>query len=142
MTNKYYLKLAEANAELSPDPSRKTGCVIVMPNDAQGRTVIVHGNNHFPQGVKPRLEKPEKYTYIEHAERNAIYAAAKTGTPLAGGTIFLTWYPCADCARAIVQSGIKRLVGHEPDWSEERYGFKEAQIILGEGGVETIFEEK
>src|SRR5579859_1849886 len=136
-TNKDYIKLADYYAQSSPDPSRKTGCVIQFYSKT-----LVHGFNTFPKGVTPRLERPEKYVYIEHAERNAIYAAAKLGIVLEGTTIYVNWFPCAECARAIVQSGIKKLVGYEPDWSEERYGFKDARTILEEGGVEIVFEER
>lgn len=135
-TNKEMLKRVEQWSQHSPDPSRKTACFIdVGVNDLQ------HGINTFPNGVTPRLGRPEKYVFIEHAERNAIYWAARRGIALEGGIIYLNWFPCAECARAIVQSGIKKLVGYEPDWSEERYGFKDARTILEEGGVEIVFEE-
>jgi dCMP deaminase len=86
--------------------------------------------------------RPLKYAYTEHAERTAIYKAAAAGIELSGGTMYLTWYPCADCARAIVLSEIKRLVCFEPDWSEERYGFNDARQILSEGGVLVEFMPK
>jgi len=136
-SNKDYIRLADIYAQASLDTSRKTGCVI-----QRGTTTLMHGVNTFPRGVKPRVDKPEKYVFTEHAERNAIYACARLGHSTEGATIFLTWFHCADCARAIVQSGIKKLVGYEPDWSEERYGFKDARTILEEGGVEIVFEER
>lgn len=137
-TNKEGIKLAEIVAQWSPDPSRKTGCVIIR----NAQDVGFGSCNQFPKGVTPRLERPAKYTFIEHAERNAIYLAAKNGYKTEGATIYVNWFPCAECARAIVQSGIKKLVGYEPDWSEERYGFKDARTILEEGGVEIVFEER
>lgn len=137
LRNKYFLGLAAEMAAKSPDPSRKTGCVILK---ADGDSV--GGWNNFPSGVFPRLERPAKYVFIEHAERAAIYFAAREGLALKDGTIYLTWFPCADCARAIVCSGIKKLVGYEPDWSEVRYGFHDARTILQEGGVEIVFEER
>ena len=51
-----------------------------------------------------------KYKWTEHAERNAIYNAARIGMSLKGCTIYVTHLPCADCTRAIVQVGIKRVV--------------------------------
>jgi dCMP deaminase len=136
-TNKDYIRMADIFAQASPDTSRKTGCVI-----QRGDRTLMHGVNTFPRGVKPRLSKPEKYAFTEHAERNAIYEAAQFGVALDGSTIYVNWFPCADCARAIVQSGIKKLVGYEPDWTETRYGFKDARTILEEGGVEIVFEER
>jgi dCMP deaminase len=137
------LEQAEMVAQLSPDPSRKTGCAIVMNQFHDGtERAVVTGVNEFPRGVTPRLERPAKYVFMEHAERNAIYNAARRGIVLYGATIYLTWFPCADCARAIVCAGIKKLVGYEPDWTEERYGFKDARTILEEGGVEIVFEER
>jgi dCMP deaminase len=142
-TNKDFLKLAEIYAEASPDPSRKTGCVLTnFEHDPNREWAYMHGVNVFPPGVTPRLERPAKYTFIEHAERIAIYTCARLGHMTEGSTIYLTWFPCADCARAIVCAGIKRLVGYEPDWTEERYGFKDARTILEEGGVEIVFEER
>lgn len=136
-TDKEFIEAAKKYAQHSPDPSRKTGCLIVREGG-----VGIAGCNEFPPGVKPRLERPEKYEFIEHAERNAIYNCARYGYALDGATIYLTWFPCAPCARALVCSGIKRLVGYEPDWTEERYGFKDALIILEEGGVTISFLER
>lgn len=134
-----YLIRAEVEALVSMDPSRKTGCFII------NRNVAVAGCNSFPQGVEvteERMQRPAKYTFTEHAERNAIYFAAKYGDKLQGGTAYLTWYPCADCARALVQVGIIRLVCYEPNWNETQYGFEAARVILEEGGICVDFAGK
>ena len=57
-----------------------------------------------------RYERSQKLLFTEHSERNAIYTAAKRGVPLQGCRIYLEWYPCADCMRAIIQSGIVEIV--------------------------------
>jgi dCMP deaminase len=139
-TDAQWFSLARQAALASPDTSRKTGCVLVY------RTMLgvdyVTACNTFPDGVaitKERLERPTKYTYTEHAERNAIYALARRGQSTLATTIFLPWYPCADCARALVQAGVGELVCTEPDWTEERYGFVDAQKILDEGGVKVRY---
>lgn len=127
-----YLIRAEVEAGQSQDPSRKTGCFIVGPRVSAG------GYNCFPTGVAvtpERMQRPAKYVFTEHAERNAIYYAAKYGDKLEGCTAYLNWYPCADCARALVQVGIARLVCYEPNWNETQYGFVDARAILEEGGV-------
>jgi len=58
--------------------------------------------------------RPAKYRWTEHAERNAIFSAARMGVSIVGATMYLPWFPCAECARAIVQSGIGALVAYQP----------------------------
>lgn len=107
------------------DPSTQNGCVLVNCFDK----VVAIGANHFPNcvadnyTVKERWERPLKYSYVEHAERNAIYSAAKNGIKTQGLTMYCYWAACTDCARAIIQSGISRLVTHKPimDISHERW---------------------
>jgi dCMP deaminase len=71
------------------------------------------GYNGFPRGADDdkaeRHERPLKYTWTEHAERNAIYNAARVGARLLGSSMYVTMAPCVDCARAIIQAGIKKL---------------------------------
>ena len=73
--------------------------------------IVSTGYNSFPRGiddnVAERQERPEKYFWFEHAERNAIYNAARIGVSTKGCTMFLTCdIPCADCARGIINAGI------------------------------------
>lgn len=88
------------------------------------------------------LERPLKYNFIEHAERNAVLKAAKLGVALEGMQMFVPWFACSDCARAIICSGVRRVVGHQrmmdatPDhWKES---IAHAVTMLKEAGVETI----
>ena len=60
--------------------------------------------------IPERQERPEKYWWIEHAERNAIYNAARIGTSLNNCTMYISFLPCMDCARAIVSVGIKTII--------------------------------
>ena len=104
----YFLGIAEQVKLKSKDQSTQIGAVIV----GEDNEVLSTGYNSFPRGmddtIKERQERPEKYFWFEHAERNAIYNAARVGTPLKGATIYLTsGLPCMDCARGIVNSGIK-----------------------------------
>jgi dCMP deaminase len=61
------------------------------------------GDNGFPRGADDDLEarhaRPAKHKWTEHAERNAIFAAARAGIPIDGCTMYLPWFPCMDCAR-------------------------------------------
>lgn len=108
--DKYFLDMAVFVAQKSKDISTKVGCVIVGPD----KEVRSTGFNGFPRRVnderKERLERPLKYLWTEHSERNAIYSAAKIGIPLDGCNIYVDFYPCADCARAIIQAGIKEVI--------------------------------
>ena len=62
---------------------------------------------------EPRHQRPEKYKWYEHGERNAIYAAAKYGINTDGAILYTNALPCADCARGIIQSGVKELYIHK-----------------------------
>jgi dCMP deaminase len=134
-------KAREIAAEHSHDRSTKVGCVIVDRNDE----IAVMGVNAFPHGVNrdvdARHERPEKYLWIEHAERNAIYGAAVAGISLAGCRAYLPWFPCMDCARALVQSGIVELVAVQPDLNDPRWGedFKRVGTLMSEAGVAVRF---
>ena len=107
-----YLKLAyETAMKYSTDPSTQNGAVLVSP---EGKILSVAAN-HFPKGVqesKERWERPLKYSFVEHAERNVIYKAARDGFKTEGATMYCPFFACADCGRAIIQAGIKKVVGH------------------------------
>lgn len=106
----------------SKDPHTKIGSVIVGPNHEIRST----GYNSFPRNINDtnpdRLNRPEKYLWIEHAERNAIYNAARMGTALEGCTLYCVTYPCVECARAIVQAGIAEVI-IRADWLDDKLEF-------------------
>jgi dCMP deaminase len=123
-----FIRQAMLIAQKSKDPSTKVGCVIV----GQDNVVLSMGFNGFPRGVieqvdiqvenypayikelhPTRWQRPEKYSWIEHSERNAIFNAARHGIRLDGARAYLNWepQPCADCTRALIQSGIKEIIG-------------------------------
>ena len=138
--NQRYFKLARHVAEWSKDPSTRVGCVIVSASN-EIRSV---GYNGFPRKVEDapeRLSRPEKYSWIEHAERNAIYAAARAGVPLDGCKMYTDWFPCVECARAIVQVGIRELFCREPDWTNAQWGesFRVSRSMLEEAGTAVHF---
>lgn len=140
-----FMALASTVGMWSKDRSSKVGCVIVSPS----RDIIATGYNGFPRGidddVEERHERPEKYFWAEHSERNAIYAAAKMGHALDGATVYVTvaqgnpLFPCADCARAMIQAGIKRIVCQRPDYENPKWGpdFVRAYKMLTEAGVQV-----
>ena len=139
--NKRWMDMAILIASWSKDRSRYAGAVIV-----DDRNVLVSiGWNGFPRGidddVDARHERPAKYKWTEHAERNAIYNAAANGHHTRDCIMYLQWYPCADCARAIIQSGIIKLVCKEPDWNDTIWAadFEVVKEMLDEAGIITVF---
>jgi dCMP deaminase len=136
-----FVALAKFMGGWSKDRSRKTGAVIVGP----GNEVRSLGFNGFPRkvndSVDARHERPTKYKWTEHAERNAIYNAARSGTSTLDCRMYSDWYPCMDCARAIIQAGISKLICKEPDWNDPIWAkdFAEVPTMLEEGGVQVVF---
>jgi len=145
--NKRFIELAKYISLWSKDRSTKYGAIITDKN----HRILSTGYNGFPSGcnddIDKRHERPIKYFYSEHAERNAIYSAARAGVCLFGCTLYVNGFPCADCARAIIQSGITMLVCYNPEengrWKEERW--KENHIVsremLNEVGIDIIYLE-
>jgi dCMP deaminase len=133
------MDLAAVAAAKSPNKIRQVGAVILT---CDGAAPIAACNN-FPEGVADldwRHEGDGRFVWMEHAERNAIFTAAKHGRALAGATIASTFFPCIDCARAIVQAGIVRLVSPAPALDDAVWGasFPRSRTILEEGGVELV----
>jgi dCMP deaminase len=110
-----YIRLAYLIAQRSPDLSTQLGAVIVAPD----QTIRSTGYNGWPRGIAefedddPRWNRPNKYHWMAHAERNAIDNAIRNGVAVDGCTLYTILMPCADCARGIVQTGIKRVVFDE-----------------------------
>jgi len=129
----------------SSDQSTKVGAVVVNQNNV----VLAMGYNGWCRGTSPwgdddpRHERPLKYLYTEHAERNAIYNSARQGTSLENCTIYVSIMPCMDCARAIVQVGIKHVVVHKDgqDAYNAAYGFDEHRWTEDHKHAAELFKE-
>lgn len=150
-----FIQLAQYKAQWSKDPSTKVGCVLV---DSRFWTEVATGFNGFPRGVREedptgeldpaRWVRPQKYWFTEHAERNAIYNAARRGHSTEGCWAFLNFDPdniCADCARALIQAGITRVYGPKGVNAPPRDGGQEwrescsiAQVMFMEAGVKVL----
>jgi dCMP deaminase len=138
--DEYYLNICKVVAGRSKDPNTQIGCVIAGP----AHEIRTTGYNSFPRGIRDnvpeRMARPAKYLWIEHAERNAICNAARCGTPLEGCTLYVEIMPCMDCARAIVQAGIKEVVvsaERMKQYSSAYYDehFSMVEVLFGEAGV-------
>ncbi|NBT76116.1 MAG: CMP deaminase [Betaproteobacteria bacterium] len=119
----------------SDDPHTQNGAVLVAE-----RGENVAAANTLPPDVQhraERLERPMKYNYIEHAERNVIYTAARLGIPTKRATLYCPWFACTDCARAIIIAGIHEVVGlaypeAHGSWKES---IERADEMLREAGI-------
>lgn len=102
-----YLEMAKVWAKNSYCVRRKVGALIV-----KDRMIISDGFNGTPAGFENICEDENGKTkpYVLHAEANAITKVAKSGNNSAGATLYVTDAPCVECAKLIVQAGIKRVV--------------------------------
>ena len=140
-----FIRQAMLIAQKSKDPSTKVGCVIV----GQDNAVLSMGFNGFPRGVEESLperwERPMKYSWVEHAERNAIFNAARVGVSLNNARAYINWEPkpCADCTRALIQAGIKEVIGPNRPWTGKgtgkHYSIDHAEVMLREAGVKIRY---
>ena len=112
--NQYFMALALLSAQRSKDPNTKVGACIVTPENK----IVGIGYNGMPIGINDKdmpwersaeSQLDTKYPYVCHAELNAILNSIKD---IKGCTLYVTLYPCNECAKAIIQSGIKKLVYH------------------------------
>ncbi len=136
--DKRFLELAEHVSAWSKDPSTQVGAVIV---DAKRRILAV-GYNGFPRGIDDNpdilADRDEKYSLTVHAEMNAILNSGAMPR-LEDATLYATLFPCNECAKAIIQAGVTRVVSYEP--TNERWKESHAiarQMFDGAGVKVTI----
>jgi dCMP deaminase len=133
--DKRFLDLAEHVAMWSKDPRTKVGAVIV---DDEKRVVSL-GYNGFPRGIHDDDDRYEdrttKHLLVAHAERNALDNAPLM---VKGCTLYATLKPCSECAKSIVQKGIKRVVTYKPDRQDNGFHWPATDLMFFEAGVELI----
>lgn len=136
--DEYFMGIAFLSAMRSKDPSTQVGACIID----EDKKIIGIGYNGFPIGSsddKMPWEKEgvfldTKYPYVVHAELNAILNSIKS---LKNSTIYVTHFPCNECAKAIVQSGIKK-VFYFSNKHKDLDSTKASQLIFKNAGVETV----
>lgn len=122
-----FMRMAFAARQLSDDPKARqvpksaVGAVLVLSN-----RVIAQAANVVPPALKAHVEKQpiqetERYYFIEHADRAAIYAAIVAREPILGATLYSTRFPCSDCARTLVWFGVSRVVTASGLTGEKRW---------------------
>lgn len=105
----YLREACKIAATESMDPRTQNGALL----RARNGNVLTAANQLPPIVATPdRLGAENKYSYMEHAERHVIYKAARAGIATHDATLYCPWFACADCARAIIMSGVSRVVGH------------------------------
>ena len=137
----YFRKLAHTVKLKSKDESTQIGAVIV----GKDKEIVSTGYNSFPRGLKDyeaeRQQRPEKYFWFEHAERNAIANAAKKGISTNEGKIYCSYFPCSDCAISIIEAGIRKLYTTEPDFNHHKWGesWRISETMFKESGVDVEY---
>lgn len=137
-----FMDLAEHIAQWSKDPRTRLGCVIV----GSKKEIVSTGFNGIPRGLdddapnRSDHESGEKYHWYEHAERNALYNALLCNRSVEGCTLYVTRNPCPDCARGIIQSGIKEVVikSTDPQWAK-KWNSDFSLAMMQEAGVSVRF---
>ena len=125
-----YARMALIWAETSYCKRRKVGALVVKDN-----MIISDGYNGTPTGFENICED-ENYTskpYVLHAEANAITKLARSSNSSEGATLYVTASPCIECAKLIIQSGIKRVI------YTEQYRLTDGVDLLKRAGIEVVY---
>ena len=130
-----YLKMAEEWGQLSKARRRKVGCLIVK--DGQ---IISDGYNGTPVGYDNNCENETRFGYetkpeVLHAESNALMKLAKSTNSSKDSTIYLTMSPCFECAKLIIQAGVKRVVYNEVYRIEKGIEFLRSNHVIAESVI-------
>lgn len=124
--DEYFMGIAILSAERSKDPSTQVGACIV----AKDNRILSLGYNGAPRGINDTNMpwersgefKDTKYAYVCHSELNAILNYR--GGSLEGTKIYVTLFPCNECAKAIIQAGIKEII-----YLEDKYAETDSTIV-------------
>ena len=127
-----YLRMANIWAENSYCKRRKVGALVV-----KDKMIISDGYNGTPSGFENVCEDDNDVTkpYVLHAEANAITKLARSNNNSEGSTLYVTAAPCIECAKLIIQAGIKRMV------YGESYRLDEGLKLLERAGIEVVFRD-
>ena len=135
--DEYFMGVAALSAKRSKDPNTQVGACIVN----EDKRIVGIGYNGFPRGCEDDVfpwgkgdANPlnNKYPYVVHAEANCIL---NTTAKLTGATLYVTLFPCNECAKLIIQSGIKHLVYMEDKYRNEASNVA-SRRMLDAAGIE------
>lgn len=125
-----YIRMASIWAENSYCRRRQVGALIV-----KDKMIISDGYNGTPSGFENVCEDEQNVTkpYVLHAEANAITKIARSNNSSDGATMYVTASPCIECAKLIIQAGIRRVV------YSEKYRLEDGVDLLRRAGIEVVF---
>jgi dCMP deaminase len=128
--DKRYARMALIWAENSYCKRRQVGALVV-----KDKMIISDGYNGTPTGFENICEDENNISkpYVLHAEANAITKLARSHNSSDGATLYVTSSPCIECAKLIIQSGIKRVV------YTEQYRLTDGVDLLRKAGIEVVF---
>ncbi|MBQ9440426.1 MAG: dCMP deaminase family protein [Paludibacteraceae bacterium] len=128
-----YMRMARIWAENSYCQRRQVGALLV-----KNKMIISDGYNGTPSGFENNCEDEENHSkpYVLHAEANAITKVARSNNSSDGATLYVTASPCIECAKLIIQAGIKRVV-----YGEE-YRLMDGIELLKRAGIEVVFMQQ
>ncbi len=137
--NEYFMGIAELSAQRSKDPSTQVGCCIISPKNNR---ILSIGYNGLPFGFEDNEFSWEdsdkflesKHTYIVHAEANAILNSNQN---LEGSDVYVTMFPCNECAKLLAQSKVKKVIYKDDKYLHKDKG-KAAKIIFDKAGIEVV----
>ncbi|XP_047665704.1 deoxycytidylate deaminase-like [Tachysurus fulvidraco] len=140
----YYMAVALMFSKKSPDPNTKVGACIVN----EEKKIVAVGFNKMPNGCEDKLpwereakkRLDNKHLYVCHAELNAIMN--KTSVDVKGCTIYVTLFPCNECAKVIIQSGIKNVVYLSNKYAERDETKTSVRLLNGAGILQRQFHLK
>jgi dCMP deaminase len=130
LLDKRYLQMARIWAQNSYCKRRQVGALLV-----KDKMIISDGYNGTPSGFENECEEENDTTkpYVLHAEANAITKVAKSANSSLGATLYVTAAPCIECAKLIIQAGIKRVV------YSDMYRLDDGKRLLEQAGVEMVY---
>jgi dCMP deaminase len=139
----YFMGVADLSSQRSKDPKTQVGCCIVDPKTNH---ILSIGYNGLPQGFNDDDFNwddsdsviDSKHSYVVHAEANAILNASQS---LEGSDVYVTMFPCNECAKLLSQSKVKKVYYKEDKYLHKDQG-KAAKVIFDKAGIETIRYKK
>lgn len=139
-----WMEICEVIAKRSKDPKRKIGALIVndehkiisigyngMPNTRHG----IDNDKIYPWTKVGNTPEDTKYAYVVHAELNAILNAASNGQSVKNCTLYVTYNCCNECCKAVVQSGIKKVIYKD---SKDKLMYNIGRQMLYNAGIEVV----
>ena len=133
LLDRLYMRMARIWAENSYCKRRQVGALLV-----KDQMIISDGFNGTPSGFENNCEDEDNVSkpYVLHAEANAITKVARSSNSSQGATLYVTASPCIECAKLIIQAGIKRVV------YGENYRIMDGLNLLKRAGIDVVFVEE